>query len=326
MTRVLISILNWNSSDKTHECIQSLMLLQPDNLFSVDVRVRDNGSTPDQTAKLMSLQQLYPAVSFDFSSHNTGFTGGQNHNIQYALDHAYDYVWLLNNDTVVYPDALSLLVHMMNADPKCGASSPVILRLGQPDIVDFCGASHEWSNVDTIRPNSLVQAPEFLATHAKSVWAVGTALLIRCAAIRDIGMLNRDYFAYYEDDDFGARLIASGWHTRIVLAAKVEHACFEGDMYQRAPYFFYLLTRNAVFFALAHVPPPYRKFLRVRYVTRSFHLAEKLYTLGYVAKAQACLLGLHDGLFGRGGPPELNRPLPFWMRVMRPMLRWWNSR
>ncbi|MDD2881493.1 MAG: glycosyltransferase family 2 protein [Rhodoferax sp.] len=326
MTRVLISILNWNSSDKTSECIQSLMHLQVDEQLSVDIRVRDNGSALDQLAKLKVLEQSYPSVSFDFSTQNTGFTGGQNHNIQYALDQAYDYIWLLNNDTVVYPDALGLLVQEMESDPKCGASSPIILRLGQPEIVDFCGACHEWSNIDTLRPNSLAEAPKFLETHAKTVWAVGTALLLSCAAVREIGMLNSDYFAYYEDDDFGARLVTNGWHTRIVLEAKVEHACFEGDMFQRQPYFFYLLTRNAVFFALTHVPAAYRRFLRVRYVTRSFHLAEKLYGLGHAAKAQACLLGLSDGLFGRGGPPKLGRTLPFWVAVLRPLLRWWNTR
>ena len=326
MTSVLISILNWNASDKTEVCIRSLLPVLQSSDLKIDIRVLDNGSSAQQVSELQRVAKIYPLVNFVFNSLNTGFTGGQNSNIQYALDHHYGYVWLLNNDTLVYPDALGELVSAMESDASCGASSPVILRMGNPSVVDFCGAIHEWSNIDTIRPNSLDDAPEFLASHKDKVWAVGTALLIRCATLRQIGPLNSRFFAYYEDDDFGARLISTGWHTRIVLSAKIEHACFEGDMYQRPPYFFYLMTRNAVFFALAHVPPGFRKNLRIRYITRSFFMAEKLFDLSYAAKTHACLLGLADGLADRGGPPVLDRTLPLWVRVLRPFLRWWNGR
>ena len=326
MTSILISILNWNASDKTAACIQSLLPVLQNSDLKVDVRVIDNGSSAPQVSELQRVAKSYSFVDIVFNASNSGFTGGQNLNIQYAQDLNYDYVWLLNNDTVVYPDTLSELVLAMESDATCGASSPVILRLGNPSVVDFCGAIHEWSNIDTIRPHSLADAPAFLALHKDQVWAVGTALLLRCATVRQIGPLSSRLFAYYEDDDFGARLIAAGWHTRIVLSAQIEHACFEGDMYQRPPYFFYLMTRNAVFFALAHVPPGFRENLHIRYITRSFFMAEKLFSLGYAAKAQACLLGLADGLAGRGGPPVLDRTLPLWVQGLRPVLRWWNNR
>jgi GT2 family glycosyltransferase len=325
MIKILISILNWNASEKTEACIESLIpVLQAVDL-SIDIRVIDNGSNAQQVSVLQEVAKKYPLVDVAFLSTNLGFTGGQNANIRYSLDRNYDYVWLLNNDTVVYPDALAELVSAMESDVTCGASSPVILRLGNPSVVDFCGAVHDWSYIDTIRPISPTDASKFLALHKDKVWAVGTALLIRCATVRQIGLLNSHFFAYYEDDDFGARLIANGWRTRVVLSAKIEHACFEGDMYQRPPYFFYLMTRNAVLFAIAHVPSGFRRNLRVRFIIRSYFMAEKLYNLGYAAKAQACLLGLADGLAGRGGPPVLDRTLPIWVKGLRPVLRWWNG-
>ena len=326
MTSVLVSILNWNASDKTEVCIRSLLPLLQNSSLKIDIRVIDNGSNPQHVTDLHRVAKIYPCVDFLFNPENLGFTGGQNLNIQYALDQNYDYVWLLNNDTVVYPDALDELVSAMESDAICGASSPVILRLGNPNVVDFCGAVHEWSNIDTIRPHSLADAAAFLNLHKDKVWAVGTALLLRCATVRQIGALDGRLFAYYEDDDFGARLIANGWRTRIVLSAQIEHACFEGNMYQRPPYFFYLMTRNAIFFALAHVPHAFRRQLRLRYLTRSLFMAEKLYSLGHVAKAEACMLGLHDSFVNRGGPPILDRPVPIWLRAVRPLVRWWNTR
>lgn len=326
MIRVLVSILNWNASDKTEACIRSLMVLLEKSSLSIDIRVIDNGSSSDHVADLQRIASLYQSVDVLFNQENFGFTGGQNLNIDYALENGYDYIWLLNNDVVVYPGALDELVSVMESDTRCGASSPVILRLGNPSVVDFCGAIHDWSIIDTVRPNSFSNAPEFLKVNKDKVWAVGTALLVRCAAVRQIGPLSESLFAYYDDDDFGARLIAGGWCTHIVLSAQIEHACFEGDMYQRPPYFFYLMTRNAIFFALDHTPPAFRRKIRLRFLIRSLFMAEKLFSLGHLAKAEACMLGLHDGFTGRGGPPVLDRPVPLWVWAVRPLVRLWNTR
>jgi GT2 family glycosyltransferase len=326
MTSILISILNWNATDTTEICIRSLLPLLQNSFLKIDIRVIDNGSNPQQVVDLQRVSIKYPCVDFFFNPVNIGFTGGQNLNIQYALDENFDYVWLLNNDTVVYPNTLDKLISAMESDSICGASSPVILRMGNPAMVDFCGAIHDWKAIDTVSPQSFADAPDFLNLNKDKVWAVGTALLLRCAAVRQVGLLNQYFFAYYEDDDFGARLIANGWRTRIVLSAQIEHACFEGDMYQRPPYFFYLMIRNAIFFALAHVPNDFRRLLKLRFLIRSLYMAEKLYSLGYAAKAQACMLGLHDGFTGRGGPPVLDRPVPIWLQIVRPLVRWWNTR
>lgn len=325
MTSVLISILNWNSSDQTVRCVKSLMRGLVNSEHQIKIRIVDNGSNVDEVSKLQHVTHGIPSVELILNPTNSGFSGGQNINIQYAMDHDYDYIWLLNNDTLVYQDTLSELIKYMETDTECGACSPVILRLGHPSHVDFCGAIHEWSNIDTIRPNDISEAEEFLAKNKKYIWAVGTALMIRITTIRQIGLLDSRYFAYYEDDDFGARLISKGWLTRIVLTSKLEHACFEGDMYQRPPYFFYLMTRNAIFFALSHVPPGFRKFLRMRYMTRTFFIVEKLCRLGHVAKADACMLGLADGLMGRPGAPALHRSAPLWIQCCRPLFRWWNA-
>ena len=324
MTKVLISILNWKSADKTLECVQSVKSsVIPTNL-QCDIRVVDNDSGASQVEMLKA--GLPGDVALVTNQVNTGFTGGQNLNIRHALSHGYDYVFLLNNDTVIDLHAIGDLIREMSADPRCGAASPVIARLGKREIIDFCGAIHDWRLIDTVRARTLHEAQRLLADHPDEIWAVGTALMLKVEALRQVGMLDEQMFAYYEDDDLGVRLRKAGWRTRIVLSAVVEHACFNGDMYQRPPYFFYLMTRNAIFFALKHVPSGYRRGLRLRYVDRSLVMAEKLFAQGQPEKANACMLGLADGLSGRGGPPVLDRTVPLWIRALRPLGRAWNTR
>ncbi|APW45098.1 glycosyltransferase family 2 protein [Rhodoferax antarcticus] len=322
MIKVLVSILNWNGSDSTIQCVNTLLADHVPAGIQVAIRVIDNGSNSVETNVLKNLE--HPLVDVLFNPVNTGFTGGQNANIQYALDHDFDYVWLLNNDTVVPAGTIACLVACMQVNPACGAVSPVIVRMGNPDTVDFCGAAHDWIAIDTLRPATLADAPAFLEKHKGRVWAVGTALLLRVSAVRQVGLLDDRLFAYYDDDDYGARLMTAGWCTHIALEARVEHACFEGDMYRRPPYFFYLTTRNAVFFALTHVPKPHRRFLRARYIDRTLVMANKLTKQGQKDKANACLLGLADGLAGHGGAPKLTRRVPLWLRVLQPLGRLWN--
>lgn len=322
MTRVLVSILNWNSSSRTQQCIQSIQFAKSSKDIEVFIRIIDNASTPEQKKLLESIQLNQGEIVHN--SANTGFTGGQNANIQYAVDHGFDYVWLLNNDTLVGQDALIRTIALMEIDASCGAASPLIVRMGDPSLVDFCGGMIDWEQIDTLRPKGREDMDVFLNSNADRITAVGTALMLRVAAVKQIGKLDDRLFAYYEDDDFGARLIENGWRTRIVTTATVEHACFEGDMYQRPPYFFYLMTRNAIFFALRHTPAANRRFLKLKFIDRSLVMAEKLLQQEQPEKADACLLGLADALSGRGGPPVLDRPVPLWVRCLQPASRFWN--
>lgn len=322
MKKILISILNWNASERTAECVASLLQDEVPSA-QVFIRVIDNGSSPAEVALLRDRLDV-SRVQTHFNPGNTGFTGGQNANLRHALEEGYDYVWMLNNDTRVAPGTIGRLLACMESDPSCGAASPVIVRIGATEVVDFCGAAHDWVNLDTRRPATFADAPAFLEENKESLWAVGTALMLRTSAVREVGLLDDRLFAYYDDDDYGQRLQKAGWNTRIVLDAVVEHACFDGDMYRRPAYFFYLNTRNALLFALKHVPNGYRKLLRLRYIDRSLAMADKLSNQGQNTKAEACLLGLADGLTGLGGPPRLERKVPLWLRALQPIGRAWN--
>jgi len=126
---VFIIVLNWNGKDDTLECLGSLQQLDYPNFETVVV---DNGSTDGSEDVIRS---AFPSVNFIQTGRNLGYAGGNNVGIKHALSHGADYVWLLNNDTTVDPNALTALVETAQADPKIAVVGSKIFYYDQPDVI-----------------------------------------------------------------------------------------------------------------------------------------------------------------------------------------------
>ena len=322
---VLISIINWNSSADTIQCLESVLHLSHSDDIKIELIVIDNASDVADVKKLDDWLSE-KNIGLVKNSKNLGFAGGHNYSIKRAIDLKYDYVWLLNNDAIVYRNTLFELVKLMQINPRCGSCSPIIHRLKNHGTIDYCGSSHNWSTLSTSHPKSFPEAAEFCKSNADDIWLAGTAILFRVDALRSVGALDEGLFAYYEDNDIGVRLIKNGWNNLLAFNSEIEHACFDGVITDRKPYYFYLMARNSFLFYLKHTPRPFRKALRLRLLDNSLAVADGLQHKGYTDKANACLLGVADGLSGIGGPPALNRPVPFWLQCLRPIGRWWNRK
>lgn len=323
--KILISILNWNAAKDTINCVESLLKIKNLPNIRIKIFVIDNASA-DSDYEVLEKKLIKNNIKILRNDSNLGFAGGHNILIKTALADNFHYIWLLNNDTLVYEDTLATLIEIMQQDANCGSCSPVVRRLGKPDAIDFCGAIHSWQTLSIEHPKSFADASNFCSKNAKDLWLVGTALLFRVQAIKEVGLLNDKLFAYYEDNDIGMRLINAGWTNRVAFESNIEHACFDGVITDRKPYYFYLMARNSILFFLEHTPASYRKLLRAHLVDNSLAVAENLHKLGYADKANACLLGIADGLAGVGGPPALNRRVPLWLQCLRPVGRWWNRK
>ena len=94
---VFIVVLNWNGLADTLECVRSLDAL---TYSKRTVVVVDNGSA---NAEADRLEAAVPGLTVLRSGENRGYAGGNNLGIRYALERGADYIWLLNNDTVVSP-------------------------------------------------------------------------------------------------------------------------------------------------------------------------------------------------------------------------------
>jgi GT2 family glycosyltransferase len=213
--KVVVILINWNGKVDTLECLASLRQDLYPNRHTLIV---DNGSTDDSAA---AIRAQFSEVEVLETGANLGFTGGNNIGIKWALDEGADYVFLLNNDTIVEPDALTALVQTAEAMPNYGLLGPVIHYYDRPEEVWFGGSS-----VDMLRgkaDHSNEQAPPRDAPPQNIPWATGCAMLIRADIIRTLQGFDDRYFLYWEDVDLCFRIREQGYDLGLVPQSRIYH-------------------------------------------------------------------------------------------------------
>jgi len=310
--RVLISILNWNGADKTLKCLKSMQQELASTPADVTVLVIDNGSRAEDVAALKSGIESEDVV-LKCLPKNLGFTGGHNMAIEMAIREGYDFIWVLNNDATVAPHTLASLLATIQANARCGAVSPVLRNTDDGEIAR-CVNTYDWKKRTCKHILSIEEAKRFQAEHPEAVWVDGTALLFRVEALKDVGPLDDRLFAYYDDNDICARLARKQWHSQCAFDATVFHET-KKRIEDFPLYLSYLLQRNEMLFWHKNTPLDYRKLLSLRMIDRALFDANKLYKNGFAANADAALLGLHDYLKGRFGPPNHQRKVPLVLRL-----------
>jgi GT2 family glycosyltransferase len=137
---------------------------------------------------------------------NLGFAGGNNVGIRYALARGdCDYIWLLNNDTVVEPDSLSAMVRMAEADPKLGICGSQLRSYTPPHGIQTMGGRRysRWSG--RTRPLQELTTPQISTTPGAPDYIEGASMLISRRCLEAVGLLEESYFLYYEELDLVGR-------------------------------------------------------------------------------------------------------------------------
>lgn len=311
--KVLISILNWNRAQKTLHCLDSMRDQRTETHASVTILVIDNGSGTEDIARLEAGMVGHEAILKRLPV-NLGFTGGHNVAIDIAMNEGYDFIWLLNNDAAVMPGTLEELVTVIQANPRCGAVSPVLRDIDDGTTVARCINTHDWARLKDRRILSVEEGKSFQAAHPDATWVDGTAVLFRVDALRDTGPLDDNLFAYYDDNDIGVRLAAKGWFSQCAFNATVLHDVKK--MYEEFPlYMVYLLQRNEMLFWKKNTPAGYRRFLIMRLLDRALYDANRLYRNGWTKQADTTLIAVSDFFNHQFGAPSFDRKVPILMRL-----------
>ncbi|MCR4399289.1 MAG: glycosyltransferase family 2 protein [Syntrophomonadaceae bacterium] len=144
------------------------------------------------------------------SNTNLGYAGGNNVGIRYALSAgSVDYVWLLNNDTVVAPNALRSLVTRMLENPRCGMCGSTLVYYDYPELIQARGGAvySKWTSnhrhigeFDEVKSECCVSDVEKLMDYV-----VGASLFVSRQFLEDVGLMSEDYFLYFEELDWATR-------------------------------------------------------------------------------------------------------------------------
>lgn len=310
---VLVSILNWNTSELTGSCVASLRKMSIDSRVRLELVVIDNGSADADWARLQILLKESD-VELIRNERNVGFAAGHNQAVRIGFERDTDFIWLVNSDSLLEAGTLTAMLTVMEADHGCGAVSPVVRGLEHRDEIDFCGAYHDWAQLHAPRARTVEEAIQMEQNAPMDMWLAGTLVMFRVTALRQVGGLNEKLFAYYEDDDIGVRLARAGWRNRMAFESSALHA--RPAVTQRPPHYFYLMYRNAFLFYVEHTPRGYRRWMRLRLADRALFTANRMDRRGLERCSTACLLGLLDGWKGIGGPPDLDRDSPLLLRLL----------
>jgi hypothetical protein len=244
---VCVVILNWNGRDDTLACLASLQDVRYPNFRAVVV---DNGSSDDSVPAIRS---AFPDVEVIETGRNLGFAGGNNVGIRRALELGADYVLLLNNDTEVDPGILDAFVAAAARFPDAGVFSGKIYFHSDPQRIWYAGArwNDEASRFDQIGEGVLDDGQAFSAA-GETAYACGCAFFLPAARLREVGLLDEQFFLYFEETDWCYRANAAGHPSIFVSEAKLWHKVSMSFGGERSPLALYFITRNRLLWASRH--------------------------------------------------------------------------
>lgn len=223
----------------------------------VPLVVVDNASS-DGGPELV--RSRFPEVRLLVRRDNLGFGGGCNEGIRYARAAGADWVLLLNQDAELQPGALDTLRGVLETRPRVAAVQPAVIR--NDGLVNSLGNPVHWLGFSEAGGNGLSVAEaerdvtlpwlhdgRWRSDAVEVPACSGAALMLRMAALDDVGLFEEELFLYHEDLELSWRLRRAGWVCCIAGAAQVRH----NYSFSRNPRKWYFLERNRHWFLLAHL-------------------------------------------------------------------------
>lgn len=269
--RSCVIIPNWNGADHLAECLDSLykQSLKP------HIIVVDNGSI-DESIEL--IEKTYPEVELIKHDVNKGYAGGVNPGFKRAIAMGAKYAAAFNNDAVADKDWLKNLVEHLDKHPKVGAAACKLLSVDGKRI-DSTGDYYTNWGLPYPRGRGETDVDKYDG-QTEIFGASGGASLYRVEALKEVGLLDEDFFAYYEDVDLSFRLQLYGWKVTYVPAAIAYHQ-LSATSNKLKGFATYQTMKNLQLLMYKNVPKKY-----LRRVGWRFTIAHTLFFLRAITRGQ----------------------------------------
>jgi GT2 family glycosyltransferase len=208
-----IILVNYCNAGLTIDCIKSL---NEAGCHNERIIVIDNNS-PDDSCSILS---KIPEIILIKSTVNGGFSAGNNIGINYALENDCEYILLLNNDTIVDQNFLNQIFTGICNDT---INVPKIYYYSDPNRLWYAGGTIDYkrglqyhygeNDIDT----GQYSKEKFVN------YATGCCMLIPVSVLKKVGLLDEQFFMYWEDLDYSIRLNNANVKIHYIPDAKVWH-------------------------------------------------------------------------------------------------------
>jgi GT2 family glycosyltransferase len=252
--KVLIILVNYKGYADTIECLNSVFELKS---ITFQVVVIDNSDDEISAAELIKWADscgkqegnsvslppysINKKISFELiseedllsvskfnslvivKSYNRGFAAANNIALRYGLKNNFSLMWLLNNDTVVEPNALQSLYDYLKDKPQIGILGSKLLFYNNPKLLQGIGGRYnKWLGKISEIGSGMADSSQNLKSN-KIDYVIGASMLVSSGFLCDVGLMAEDYFLYYEEIDWALRAKKKGWIIDTCLQSRVYH-------------------------------------------------------------------------------------------------------
>ncbi|MDF1496530.1 MAG: glycosyltransferase family 2 protein [Patescibacteria group bacterium] len=222
---VELIIVSWNHAKFMDALFESLAkVTYPRDSWRIHVVINKDGdgTLEEVRRKLADLQPQLPEVRIHEPHANLGFAGGNNYVMQWAIQNHSDYVYLLNPDTEIFPDAIEEAIKVAKSEQLVGSVQSLLIRgdnqleiNSSGNALHFLGFGYAKGDHDPIEKAPTVPKP--------IGYPSGAGVLLPVKVLEEVGLFDETLFAYHEDLDLGWRIMLTGRSNYIAPKSKVIH-------------------------------------------------------------------------------------------------------
>lgn len=304
MKEIGIVICNYNKSAYVVKCIETVLASDYQNF---DIYVVDNASTDNSVEAIK--KNYKDIVTVLENKENLGGSGGFNTGIRKVLEGDYKYVYCLDNDVQITPNAIGALHDFLENNPKVGMVGSKVNHLQMPNYVQQMGLKIRFDcfSAETLYADCLdsVEIPEIV--YCDTVAACSVMLPVK--VIREVGMMPEDNFIYWDDMEWGYLVSQAGYQVAAIGASKVYHE-MSANMRRENTFSTYYLWRNQLHFFMKYTPDSLREKMCFQLLSSVFN---EIYTCMYREEhnvASTIEYAFFDAILGKRGKAEPEKILP----------------
>ncbi|MFN2544844.1 MAG: glycosyltransferase family 2 protein [Actinomycetota bacterium] len=225
MSDLGVVIVNYNAGEHLLRCVESLVTHAGE--AEVEVVVVDNAS---RDGSIERIREAHPSVTLIQNQDNRGFASAANQGIRAAVA---PYLFVLNPDAEISAGTLSRLIKLAGDRPRAAAIGPLVRDSDGslypsarkvPTIAEAVGHAflHPF-DPDNRFSRAYTMADWDRQSELEVSWVSGSCVLLRRAALEEVGLFDEGYFMYAEDADLCTRLRRAGWAVLFTPELEVTH-------------------------------------------------------------------------------------------------------
>jgi GT2 family glycosyltransferase len=221
--KIAIIIVIYNGEAYLRDCFNSLDRINyPRDLLKIILV--DNASVDHSLDLIKRYTKKNPErYEIILNKKNLGFAAGNNIGIKWALDRDFDYIYLLNQDTIVDPDFLIEATKALDSDNQVGAAQSLLMLWPEKDKVNSLGNNLHFLGFGYAGGHQSSVTSHQFGMNKEIAYTSGAASLWQISALKEIGLFDDKFYMYHEDLDLGWRLRLAGYKSVLAAGSVIYH-------------------------------------------------------------------------------------------------------